>query len=296
MATQDASTSRAERNYAASCGKFYTYIHTTSDLAGEPSRVFYVGKGRKGRAWVLIRRNKYWSSIASKHGVDVTICAYWPSEEEAHEHEKFLILCFRDMGIRLANMTDGGEGMSGHSPTPETRKKMSVAGKRQVFSEERRKNISAGLMGRVISDETRQKLREAFIGKPISLEARRKASEKLRGENHPMYGKKHSEESRQKMSASAKGRVAYNKGIPASEESRKKMSEIKRALGHKPWLGKTRDQETRDKIAKSLQGVMAGEKNPFFGKKHSEETIAKMRLGQQLAKAKRLLKPENILG
>lgn len=127
MATVNASTSCAERNYAASCGKFYTYIHTTSDLAGEPSRVFYVGKGQKNRAWGVAHRNKYWTSIVGKHGLNVTICAYWDSEEDAHEHEKFLILCFRDMGVRLANMTDGGEGMSGYVKTQETRAKHSKA-------------------------------------------------------------------------------------------------------------------------------------------------------------------------
>lgn len=105
---------------------FYTYIHRReSDNA-----IFYVGKGKGRRAWTQDGRNSRWNRTVAKHGHKVEICAEWPTEAEAIEHEIFLISCFRDIGCQLVNMTDGGEGMAGYSPTPETRKKLSVASKR----------------------------------------------------------------------------------------------------------------------------------------------------------------------
>jgi len=162
MDIQDINTSNIERKRAMGLGKFYTYIHSTGDKAGQSNRIFYVGKGKKNRAWIFIKRNKHWHNIADKNGINVTICAYWDSEQEAHEHEKFLILCFRDMGIRLANMTDGGEGMSGYSPTPETRRKISEAGKNILSQSENRINILARIQ-KIHGDELIQSRRKKSI-------------------------------------------------------------------------------------------------------------------------------------
>jgi hypothetical protein len=92
---------------------FYTYAHTRNDTG----KIFYIGKGIGPRAWKTTRRNKYWKSVQQKHGVTVEILAHWGTEAEALDHEKLLISCFRDMGYKLANMTDGGEGTSGHIHT-----------------------------------------------------------------------------------------------------------------------------------------------------------------------------------
>ena len=70
------------------------------------------------------------------------------------------------------------------------------------------------------------------------------------GEAHPMYGKKHSQESKDKISESCKGRSPTG-------ETRKKLSD----------LAKFRIREN---------GGHLGEKNPMFGKKHSEKTKEKM--------------------
>ena len=90
---------------------YYTYLHRRNDT----NAIFYVGKGKDKRAWTT-KRSKFWHSIADSRGFTVEICAYWPTEKDAHDHEKFLICCFREMKIKLVNQTDGGEGTSGLEP------------------------------------------------------------------------------------------------------------------------------------------------------------------------------------
>jgi hypothetical protein len=90
---------------------FYTYIHQRAD----DSKVFYIGKGKDNRAWVT-KRSKHWHSVVKKHGIIVSICAYWPTEEEALEHEVILISCFKKMKHPLVNQTSGGEGTAGMEP------------------------------------------------------------------------------------------------------------------------------------------------------------------------------------
>ena len=82
-------------------------------------------------------------------------------------------------------------------------------------------------------------------------------------------GKKHSNESRKKMSEKAKGRTPWNKGKSGvqkhSAESNKKRSETLK--------GRIRTEEFCQKVSNGKKGHKAG----MTGKKHSEETLQKMR-------------------
>jgi hypothetical protein len=82
-------------------------------------------------------------------------------------------------------------------------------------------------------------------------------------------GKKHSDESRKKMSEKAKGRTPWNKGRTGvqkhSAESNKKRSET--------LTGRIRTEEFCQKVSNGKKGHKAG----MTGKKHSEETLQKMR-------------------
>ena len=104
---------------------FYTYIHFRKD-SGAP---FYIGKGQGNRLFTKTKRNTHWKNIVNKHGFNAEICSDWKTEQEALEHEKFLIACFRGIGIPLVNMTDGGEGTSGWIPSEEWRNKKSKSQK-----------------------------------------------------------------------------------------------------------------------------------------------------------------------
>jgi hypothetical protein len=96
---------------------FYTYLHRReSDNA-----VFYIGKGKGRRAHDPGGRNPYWKNTVAKYGIKVEIVARWELEVEAFEHEIFLIGCFRRMGCKLTNRTDGGEGSSGCKHSEQTR-------------------------------------------------------------------------------------------------------------------------------------------------------------------------------
>jgi hypothetical protein len=85
---------------------YYSYAHLKSDT----KEVFYIGKGTGRRLKRKDARNTHWHNTALKHGFEPIKLAEWKTEQEAFEHEKFLIECFKDMGIQLVNQSGGGDG------------------------------------------------------------------------------------------------------------------------------------------------------------------------------------------
>lgn len=124
---------------------FYTYAHyRLSD-----NSLFYIGKGKAGRAHSADPRNPFWANVVKKHGFKAEILAAWSTEEEALEHEKFLISCFRkDLKFDLCNMTDGGEGRSGFTNTAEVRAAHSERMKNPDFNPSKRLSVKEKLTGK----------------------------------------------------------------------------------------------------------------------------------------------------
>ena len=188
------------------------------------------------------------------------------TQEELDEWEKYFIFTFDTIYPNGYNLTEGGNG---GVPCEETRRKMGESRKGIPKTEEHKKKIGDSQKGKIISEETRRKLREnhhdcsgekhPLYGKHPSEETRRKIGEAnkglLSGEKNPMFGKHHSEETRRKISESKKN---------ISDETRRKMS-----LSHK---GKLISEEQKKKISYAMKG----EKNPMFGKHHTEETKRKL--------------------
>lgn len=87
--------------------KFYVYVHFNKQT-GDP---FYVGKGQKRRAYNTSKRSKYWKSIVSKYGYEIEIIEQNLSEIDSFNKEIYWIAQFKVWGFKLANMTDGGDGI-----------------------------------------------------------------------------------------------------------------------------------------------------------------------------------------
>ena len=133
---------------------FYTYAHYKPE-----GGIFYIGKGVKRRAYEMTKRNMYWNNVVNKYGKPyVEILANWKTEIEAFDHEKLLIASFKDMGVALVNLTDGGEGPSGSKHSEETKLKLSIL----------KKGKPSPNKGVPMSEEQKLKLRLANLGKPAT--------------------------------------------------------------------------------------------------------------------------------
>jgi hypothetical protein len=114
--------------------KWYVYIHRKgSELSVDPEApnqgVFYVGKGVKKRAWSVRDRNPHWKNIVKKHDYTVQIVEWFEDEQDAFGLEVYLIASYRVLDVKLANLTNGGEGVSGYVATLVQRWTSSLQGK-----------------------------------------------------------------------------------------------------------------------------------------------------------------------
>ncbi|MEY9198668.1 hypothetical protein ABIA16_003784 [Sinorhizobium fredii] len=231
--------------------------------------VFYVGIGSRHRSRALSGRNRYWNRIVSDLGKPIVeIVADGLTIEAAAEIEKRWI---RHFGLEnLANISPGGDGLFGATPSEETRRKLSAASSGEnnprygkPCSPETRRKISAANSNP--PEEKRRKLREANLGKTIPAEVRTKIGDASRGKPRP-------DDVRRKISESHKGKVFSDEhrrkigeaSANRSEETRRKISEANK--------GRVTSEETRRKLSEAL----GGENNPIFGKPRSEETKKKI--------------------
>jgi hypothetical protein len=232
----DGHGTRARVEYKIRC--WCVYIHYRPN--GSP---FYVGKAvayngwRPHRARMFSERNPIHKKIVAKYGAENIGVAVieLPSELEAISAEIEHIARFRAEGHFLANLTEGGEGMSGYMPSDETRKK---------WSESRK--------GRKASAETRAKLSAVRIGKSINQPPRPWQAEIT---SKRFKGVPKSEEHKTKISAAHTGKIQ----APASEETKAKMraaqterqtrpgaKEKATEAGHKAWATRRLRSATRN--------------------------------------------------
>lgn len=163
---------------------FYTYAHYTKD----DNQLFYIGKGsfsKQGlfkRAYAKIGRNAYWQNKTKKHdGFTVQILAVWATEQEAFEHEQFLISCFKG---KLVNLTLGGEGCYGRKQSQEEKDKRAASnrGKKRTeecvkrMSEAQKKNQAA--LNSLKAIQEKQKKKVVCVSTGIVYESLAEASRK----------------------------------------------------------------------------------------------------------------------
>lgn len=156
--------------------------------------------------------------------------------------EKAWIAVGRYCGLRLTNMTDGGDGRSpGYIPSEESRRKNSEAHQGRVKSEEERRRISKALIGHEVSEETRQKIGDGNRGKRRTEEVRAAISTRISGEGNPFFGKTHTKEAKEKMS---------RLGWKHSEETKVHLSETNQKFRH--------SEETKERMRQARQtGIQA---------------------------------------
>lgn len=100
------------------------------------------------------------------------------------------------------------------------------------------------------------------------------------GKPSPMRGKRMSEEHRAKLSAAMKGKK-NRLGAKLSDETKKKISASR--TGQSSWAkGRAKPIEVRQKISQSLSQSIRGKNNPFYGRRHSEETKRKISEAQRM--------------
>lgn len=215
--------------------EFYTYAHYRAN----ETTPFYIGKGSGQRAYATSGRSEYWNRVVKKHGLRVEILAWWDVESDAFEHERFLISCFRDMGVKLCNMTDGGDGTSGLVRSEEW--KRSVAERMRVLK-----------TGKKDSEATRKKKSESAKGRPMSPEAIAKTAAFHRG-------RKRSPETLAKMSAALKGKGL---GKVVSEETREKLRSNATGRGHTEEVREVMRQKRKQYWIERKAKIEAAQNNP----------------------------------
>lgn len=202
---------------------FYVYEHWRPDL----DVCFYVGKGHGKRAQRLRRgKNKHHGNIVAKLArlgmcVEVRMVRSGLTETEALSGEIERIAFWRGTGIRLANLTDGGEGPTGHRHSAATKAVLSAA-------------TSKNRIGKRHSAETRAKISLGRKGKRKGI---KNPAHSIR-----LKGRKHSDAHRASISAGLTGHQH-------SEETRSKIGDGNR--------GKVRSIETIEKLRDSHLGNVA---------------------------------------
>lgn len=110
---------------------FYTYAHYTPE-----GRIFYIGKGSGKRAYSHRHRNSYWRNTVQKYGAPIVkIIATWNTAEEAYKDEIKLIKQYKELGEKLCNLCDGGEGNTGFKMPELAKQKISkslIGNKRSI--------------------------------------------------------------------------------------------------------------------------------------------------------------------
>lgn len=187
---------------------YYVYAHRKASN----NEIFYIGKGKCRRYKSKSSRNDRWHKTVNKHGLICEILISNLTEEESFLKEIEMIKKLKSEGVDLCNMSDGGEGNSGHIHSEVTREKISKAhkGKKQPIDlvmkraavlkgKKRTKEICEAIAARnrarVVSAATKEKMSIARTGMKRSEESIIKVAEWHRG-------KKRSAESRARMSDS----------------------------------------------------------------------------------------------
>ena len=134
---------------------YYTYAYLRED--GTP---YYIGKGKNNRIFCRQKGD----IKPPKDKLRVIFLKQNLTEEEAFKHEIYMINVFgrKDLGTGiLYNRTNGGEGISGHNHSYETRMIIKQKSTGKTHSEETKRKISTGNKGKKQTEEAKRKIGDA---------------------------------------------------------------------------------------------------------------------------------------
>jgi group I intron endonuclease len=161
------------------------------------------------------------------------------SEQNWGEQEQKWINKFRNEGVKLTNIADGGVG---GNLGPIVNKK-----------------ISEALTGKKLRPETKEKIRQSRIGHRAAEETRIKMSNQRKGKDNHMFGKNHSNETKEKIGKKSKiNNSSTNNpmfGKTHSEKTKKTISDKLSILNsgiNNPFFGKKHSNETKEKLKKKV--------------------------------------------
>jgi hypothetical protein len=167
------------------------------------------------------------------------------TEEDWQVDERACIAQALEEGANLTNLTKGGDGLLGYSPSEETRRKISEHNKRigllppnwkgrKQSPEHIQKRVKARKANETYnhSQETKDLISRKNTGKNLGNthtlgmkhtdEWKEEMSRRNSGEDNPFYGRQHSDEAKEKISKA-------KKGVKTSDEVRAKLSIAQRA-------------------------------------------------------------------
>lgn len=177
---------------------YYVYAWIRNDT----KEIFYIGKGKNNRINDLSMRNRYFLNVVNKVGIDnITKKKIVEniSEEKAFELEKYYIKYYTEQGIKLTNMTSGGEGSGDWW--------------KYLSEEEKQKHreISKSFSGRKHTEETKEKIRKAHLGKDFKTEEGHKRLSEF-AKNRPVWfkGKHHTEQTKELLRQQHLGKPSPN--------------------------------------------------------------------------------------
>ncbi len=179
-----------------------------------------------------------------------------------NEAEKWWIRHFDCIAPRGYNLTYGGD-------VP-------------VVSEETRRKMSE-IQKHLATPEKMEALRKAAAEKGPSQRQREVASQMMKariGDKHPNFGRKLSGWHKQRVSETHKGKKQ-------SEEQIRKRTFHRRGVANPKLQGLIAWNRGMKFPDSGRKGTMTGEENPFYGKKHTPETIAKMSAARTAYHARR---------
>lgn len=236
------------------------YVGKTCDVKGRWATHRSRAKaGEKSALYAAIR--KYGEQAFAVE----TIISCW-SEVASFDLERDTIVAFRAKvrGVGY-NLTDGGEGASGHTLSDAHRAKIAERTKaRGARTESEKQKIRATLAGHVVSTDTRQRIREALATKRADGWIAAPPPPARFGADNHFYGRTHSAGARAKMRAAKLGRTL-------SPEHKAKIGSAGRGKNHGPQsdahreknraghLGLKHTDEAKRKMSQAHKGKKMGE-------------------------------------